>query len=51
VVNQKDARIHELVEELKETKEKLKDAELRAEKESTRNNAKVSGIALSYRTF
>ncbi len=51
VVNQKDARIHELVEELKETKDKLKDAELRAEKESTRNNAKVSGIALSYRTF
>ena len=33
-VNQKDTRIHDLLEELKVTKERLKDAELRAEKVS-----------------
>jgi chromosome segregation ATPase len=44
-VNQKNKRIHELVDELKETKERLKDIEVRAEKESSRNDAKVSGIS------
>ena len=43
MVNQKDKRIHELVEELKETKERLREAEARAEKESARNDPKVSG--------
>jgi hypothetical protein len=44
-VNQKNKRIHELVDELKEAKERLKDIEVRAEKESSRNDAKVSGIS------
>jgi chromosome segregation ATPase len=43
VVNQKDTRIRELLAELKVTKEGLKDAELRAEQERARNDAKVSG--------
>jgi chromosome segregation ATPase len=46
VVNQKDTRIRELLEELKVTKEGLKDAELRAEQERARNDAKVSRISM-----
>lgn len=43
-VSQKNKKIHELVDELKETKKRLKEAEIHAETERTKLESKVSGI-------
>ena len=46
VVNKKDKRIHELIEELKDTKKKLKNNETQTDEQSSRNGLKVSWVFL-----